>query len=182
MQPVTPLCSSRFDAVRAASWRLPWSCCNPLLCVCSALQMHQSSKLDGSARFGLTAAPQAKCECFRLHDCIVGRSLHARLQRLCSTAGRQVPGTRCHVAGLLCRTCSQAMARRSSSIRPTHARAAVKFPYVVTAFPINEIAHIALYRIYLRKRLTFLGLISTPDHLQLQHASKAGLHVPCGST
>ena len=92
----------------------------------------------GSARFGLTAAPQANCECFRLHDCIVGRSLHARLQRLCSTAGRQVPGTRCHVAGLLCRTCSQAMARISSSNSPTHARAAVKFPCVVTAFPISK--------------------------------------------
>lgn len=92
VQPVTPsLGSSRFDAVRAASWRLPWSC-NPLLCVCSALQTQQSSRLDGSARFGLTAAPQANRECFRLHDCIAGRSLHARLQRLCSTAGRQAGG------------------------------------------------------------------------------------------
>ena len=140
--------------------------------------------LDGSARFGLTAAPQAKRECFRLHDCIVGRSLHARLQRLCSTAARQVAGTRCHVAGLLCRTCSQAMARRSSSTSPTHARAAVKLLYVVTTFGYLEIGHIALLLswIYLRKRLTLLGLISTPEHLQLQDASKAGLHVPCGST
>jgi hypothetical protein len=42
------------------SWRLPWSCCKPItVCLQRALQM-QSSKLDGgSARFGLTAAPQA---------------------------------------------------------------------------------------------------------------------------
>ena len=124
-----------------------------------------------------------QCECFRLHDCIVGRSLHARLQRLCSTAARQVAGTRCHVAGLLCRTCSQAMARRSSSTSPTYARAAVTMLYVVTAFVYLEIGHIALLLscIYLRKRLTLLGLIFTPDHLQ-EDASKAGLHVPCGST
>ena len=76
-------------STRAASWRLPWSCCNPLLCVCSVLQLQQSPKLDGSARVGLTAAPQAKCESSRLHDCsIVGRSLHAPLQRLCSTAAK----------------------------------------------------------------------------------------------
>lgn len=106
-------------------------------------------EVDGSARFGLTAAPQAKCECFRLHDCIVGRSLHARLQRLCSTAGRQVAGTRCHVAGLLCRTCSQAMARRSSSTSLTHARAAVKFPYVVTALPISKLDTLHCIVLYL---------------------------------
>jgi hypothetical protein len=42
------------------SWRLPWSCCNPLLYVCSAPCKCNPSKLDdGSARFGLTAAPQA---------------------------------------------------------------------------------------------------------------------------
>jgi len=76
------------------------------------------------------------------------------------------------------------MARRSSSTSPTYARAAVKLLYVVTAFVYLEIGHIALLLscIYLRKRLTLLGLIFTPDHLQLQDASKAGLHVPCGST
>ena len=102
----------------------------------------------------------------------------------CSASETQVFSSSCHVAGLLCRTCSQAMARRSSSTSPTYARAAVKLLYVVTAFVYLEIGHIALLLscIYLRKRLTLLGLISTPDHLQLQDASKAGLHVPCGST
>ena len=58
-------------------------------CVFAAPCKRNPPDVDGSARFGLTAAPQAKCESSRLHDCsIVGRSLHAPLQRLCSTAAK----------------------------------------------------------------------------------------------
>ena len=132
------------------SWRLPWSCCNPLLYVCSAPCKCNPSKPSPRRQRSVWAdrcsasehQRQPSCrqgECFRLHDCIVGRSLHARLQRRCSTAGRQVEGTRCHVAGLLCRTCSQAMARRSSSASPTHARAGVKLLYAVAALPISKV-------------------------------------------
>jgi hypothetical protein len=42
------------------SWRLPWSCCNPLLYVFSApCKCNSPDSTTGSARFGLTAAPQA---------------------------------------------------------------------------------------------------------------------------
>lgn len=107
MQPVTPLCSSRFNT-RSTSGD------------CRGAATHHNA-LDSDDSAALWADRSSASESASLHaDCaslfvfmaaLFGRFHHARPQRRCSMAG--IVGTRCHVACLLCRTSSQAMARKS---------------------------------------------------------------------